>query len=362
MSRSFLRVLVLVALAHAGRVPTVSAQSAAARVQQLTTDAMNAFHELDLERADALLEQARSASERESVDPATAARVHLSLGVLAVSGHGDTQRAQQCFMRALELDPTVEPDPMTSTPEVTSSFQIAKARRASASRAPARTNPPAVPAAPPSVSPVAASPVAAPPVAAPPVVAPAPVPRPVPAAVPTPPSSPTPAPAAQTMPPARPSRYPSVRHTPPLEALSNTPLPLYLEVDNAPDLNRVVVMYRGHGMRRYMPTRLTAMGAGFGAELPCAHAVAGDFVYYVVVYDSEAHVIAGSGSDSLPHRVRIVDRLSGRAPSLPGRPAPGVCAPSTSPALAPSAAPSPSAAVPSAPPATREPAAEPARR
>lgn len=316
-----------VVLSHLGTLATVHAQSAAARVRQLTTDAMNAFHELDLDRADALLLQARTAMERETVEASIAARVHLSMGVIAVSGHGDAQRAQQSFMRALELDPTVEPDPMTSTPEVASNFQIAKARRASIVRSTSRTAPDA--GTPPSTTTPAATTPSTPTV---PRTQPAPS---TPAA--TPPSRTQPAPSTPEAPVRR--QFPTVRHTPPPEALSNTPLPLYLEVADAPDANRVVVMYRGHGMRRYMQMRLPAHGQGFGGELPCANVVVGDFVYYVVVYDSEARVIAGAGSDSVPLRVRVVERLSGRAPSLPGRPAPGICTPG-----APTAAPTPAPA------------------
>lgn len=111
-------------------VPVVSAQSASARsrVRQLNDQGMAAYADMDFDRAEALLEQALGVALRERVGGTDRARVHLSLGVVAITGFSNTQKGVDEFAAALEDDPSIELDPMTSSPEVQSAFASARAR------------------------------------------------------------------------------------------------------------------------------------------------------------------------------------------------------------------------------------------
>lgn len=143
---SFRRFLACASLALAAFLAAapVSAQSARTRVRQLTQEGMTAFHELDLERAEELLNQALAAAEDGHVDGTDLARVHLGLGVIAIGGYSDSQRGVDAFMRALGADSAIEPDPLTSTPEIQSAFQLARTRLASGGRPNANGSAPSI--------------------------------------------------------------------------------------------------------------------------------------------------------------------------------------------------------------------------
>lgn len=243
------------------------AQGPRARVRQLTQEGMGAFDELDVERSQTLLEQALELAEREHVDGSELARVRLSLGVVAIGGRADSSAGLAQFMAALEADPTIAPDPMTSTPEIQSTFQLARARVASGAHA---TTPE----------------------------------------------------TARSV-----STAPAIEHIPPTEQVVATPLPLYAVVRHAPSVTRTVVMYRAQGMRRYRQMAMQPVGAGVGIELPCDEILEGDFAYYLVGFDDSDRVVVSAASAVDPRHVRIVRvRTSGAAiPALPGRAPPARC-------------------------------------
>lgn len=136
-SRAVLRHIVVSTLAVATIVSSsiASAQSPAARVRTLDEQALAAYHELDLARADELLGAALEIALSEGVTGADLARVHLTRGVIAVAGHGDRARGVDAFMAALQADPAAQVDVSLSTPEVQSAFATAQQRTAGGGRA-----------------------------------------------------------------------------------------------------------------------------------------------------------------------------------------------------------------------------------
>src|SRR5262249_17128806 len=128
---SLLAALVLVVTFDA----TASAQNPGVQVRRLEAAALEAFHNLDVDQADALLARAQAAAQQPGVSDADRARVFVEQGVVAIGGHQDTVRGTQLFMRALELDRTVRIDPNLSTPETQSAFSLAQSRVASGARA-----------------------------------------------------------------------------------------------------------------------------------------------------------------------------------------------------------------------------------
>lgn len=113
---------------------TTAAQDGAARVRQLNERAVNAYHELEIERAQQYLYDALNAAERGHVTGPELGRTFVLLGVVAVGGQQDRNRGVQYFMQALEADPAARVDPSLSSPDVLSAFNVAQSRVASGGR------------------------------------------------------------------------------------------------------------------------------------------------------------------------------------------------------------------------------------
>jgi hypothetical protein len=107
---------------------TARAQSVDARVRELNRDAMDAYHNLDIERAEELLVEARELGERQGASAQPLALTYLNLGVIAIGVHADNGRGLELFEDALRKHPTIRLDPMTSTPQIESVFTLALKR------------------------------------------------------------------------------------------------------------------------------------------------------------------------------------------------------------------------------------------
>ncbi|MFW6050498.1 MAG: hypothetical protein ACODAU_04950 [Myxococcota bacterium] len=107
---------------------TAAAQPAEQRVLELNQQAMEAYMALDVERAKELLFEALRIAERSNLEGLPLARTYVNLGVVAVGGDQDRPSAFEFFKAALTADPTIEPDPATSTPEVDETFELAQGR------------------------------------------------------------------------------------------------------------------------------------------------------------------------------------------------------------------------------------------
>lgn len=103
------------------------------RVRDLNRQASEAYQQLDIERAESLLETARRECEATMCPAQDRARTLANLGIVAFGGAGDSARALDLFRQAVTADPTVRLDPLLSTPDTDLLFQRARAEAAASS-------------------------------------------------------------------------------------------------------------------------------------------------------------------------------------------------------------------------------------
>lgn len=108
------------------------AQGDNARVRDLNRQAIDAYHQLDIDRANALLGEARQACGSSPCTAAERARTLANLGIVAFGGAGDSSRALDYFREALTIDPTLRLDPMLTTPDIELLYQRARTEAAQA--------------------------------------------------------------------------------------------------------------------------------------------------------------------------------------------------------------------------------------
>ena len=117
-------------------------------------------------------------------------------------------------------------------------------------------------------------------------------------------------------------------HTAPTEGAIQTPLPLYAELPEgvATPKMKLSVRYRTFGAERWKTIEMDRHAQGYAAEIPCADIsnVTGELKYYIQATEG-GDLVAFSGSRVKPHRVMIKRLLDGEPPRLPGKPPPAQC-------------------------------------
>ena len=108
--------------------PSVAQQSADQVVAELNQGAMEAYNNMDIEKAGSMLEEALRIALEAGVMGPLFAQTNLNLGIVYVGGLSDNDSGVRYFMDAICADPIVQLDPLTSTPDVQSVFQVAGQR------------------------------------------------------------------------------------------------------------------------------------------------------------------------------------------------------------------------------------------
>lgn len=108
--------------------PSVAQQSADQVVAELNQGAMEAYNNMDIEKAGSMLEEALRICLEAGVGGPLFAQTNLNLGIVYVGGLSDNDSGVKYFMDAICADPTVQLDPLTSTPDVQSVYQVAGQR------------------------------------------------------------------------------------------------------------------------------------------------------------------------------------------------------------------------------------------
>jgi hypothetical protein len=262
-------------------VPTASAQRALSQVLDLNRQGMEAYNNLEIEEAQALLQQALQAAQRGGVSGSPLARTYLNLGVVAIGGMGDNGGGLDFMVRALQADPNVQLDPLTSTPDIQTMFTLAQ-QRARQGGGGTGTGTGAATGGGGSSSGGGGG------------------------------GSSSGGGAAGDL-----------NHVPVPEQLQQTPVPVYIEVPGSPA--HVYLYYRGHGMREFRRVEMDRVGRGYGYEIPCADVFAPEVSYYIVAFARDGSPAGFAGSQSSPMRVAIVTARTQSAPALPGRAPPDTC-------------------------------------
>src|ERR1700712_5684166 len=125
-ARYGLVVLALLGLLYALPTQSVSAQQNAEQVVlDLNHSAMEAYNNMDINRAGSLLEEALGVAQQNPIPRQLFAQTNMNLAVVYVGGLGDNDGGVRYFADALCADPNSQLDPMTSTPDIQSVFQVA---------------------------------------------------------------------------------------------------------------------------------------------------------------------------------------------------------------------------------------------
>lgn len=253
---------------------TAFAQRPLQRLLDLNRQAMDAYTNLEVDDAKVKLEEAISVAETGNVRGAPLARTYLNLGVVFVGGYGDNAQGLQYFMQALEIDTNAQLDPLTSTPDIQTVFNLAKSRVDSTNRTqePDGNNR-----------------------------------------------------GRNTRPPPPQSEVPgTLNHTPAAEQLAQTALPVY--VTGTQDASSVYLYYKSTGNRDFTRVQMTPIAEGFGFEIPCADVFAPHVQYYIAAFGADGAPVGFAGTQQSPVTVPVVTARTGPPPALPGRSPPETCA------------------------------------
>ncbi len=296
MERRFLIVCICVVAAHCFAVNAAVAQQADKKIIDLNNEAMEAYNNLDVDKAASTLEKALGIAMENGVGGQLLVATHLNLGVIAVGGQNDKQKGLDHFLQACCLDPAAQLDPLVSTPEIQEVFVQAQQMSASGGCG-------------------AAGMQAAPPPPAPAPVAPAQPPmQPVQPVQPIMPQQPVVPGVAQ------------IFHQPPTPQVSQAPLPIYLEVTPGAGIEAVYLFYSGLGMDTFKKVEMIPYGSGFAYQISCRDVWEPRVRYYITAVDGDDKVLATAGTAQAPFEVLVVTALQGQpGPALPGSTPPGVC-------------------------------------
>lgn len=250
------------------------AQRALQQVLDLNRQAMEAYNNLEIEQAQTLLEQALQAAQRGRVTGAPLARTYMNLGVVAIGGMGDNGAGLNYFTQALQADPNAQLDPLTSTPDIQTTFALARQRAGAGGGGGGGTTEPEV----------------------------------------TPPDD---GGGGATAAPG------NLAHVPPQEQLTQTAVPVYVEIPGRPA--HVYLYYRAHGMREFQRVEMERVAGGYGYEIPCTDVFEPEVSYYIVAFGSDGSPVGFAGAQATPITVPIVSARTTEAPALPGRAPPTQC-------------------------------------
>jgi hypothetical protein len=234
-------------------------------VSKMDKDAMEKkYLQADFPGAEAELKQAIEKCGKDGCTPKVKAKLysHLAMMLIFQKKENDGKKA---FIEALQLDKTIEPDANYATPDINKVFEAAKKEAKSA----------------------------------------------------PPPATTTTNPPSQKLPAS------DLGHVPVLEQKINTPVPIF--VKQSKDFFSVTLNYKPYG-ESWKKLDLMPMAGGFGGEIPCKDtAVLGTIEYYIVANDKEGDLLGSAGSKKETYKLNIMNSISGKAPSLPGKSAPEQC-------------------------------------
>ena len=94
----------------------------------LNHGAMEAYNNMDINKAGSMLEEALSVAQQNGIGGPLLAQTNMNLAIIYIGGLGDNDGGVRYFADALCADPNAQLDPLTSTPDIQSVFQVAAAR------------------------------------------------------------------------------------------------------------------------------------------------------------------------------------------------------------------------------------------
>jgi hypothetical protein len=120
-------------------VPAAAQQPAEQTVLDLNHNAMEAYNGMDINKAGSMLEEALRVATQGGVSAPLLAQTNMNLAIVYIGGLSDNDSGVRYFSDALCADQSAQLDPLTSTPDIQSVFQVA-AQRVAQQGCPGRTN------------------------------------------------------------------------------------------------------------------------------------------------------------------------------------------------------------------------------
>jgi hypothetical protein len=234
------------------------------RISRLHDEAVQAYFNLEVDSASDLLERAIELAEREELSGSLVARLHLTYATVLILGHNRLADGRAQMVLAIQTDPSIETDPNLSAPLVNQIWEDVRSEHGSSSTNGGSGEP--------DDSDV------------------------------------------------RVFGQPTVNVTPVPEQLPQHAIPIYVELEQATEVGRVLLGYRGPGMRRYLRIQMEAHQDGYAARIACHRVLEPEVEYLIEVLDTNGEVIANAGTEDEPLRVAVRRELENAPPSLPGEP------------------------------------------
>jgi len=244
------------------------------KIVELNKKALRTYEDLDMETAVKLLKQAIELCNLEGLDRhRAAARSHIHLGVVYISGLKLREQGLAEFRRALGIDPAIRITKSVANPEVEAVFAEALAKGGEA--------PTAV---------VAASSPASPP------------PAKVPASVP-PPSA----------------KESVINHPPVTEALEGKPVEIKAQIPRSLHAEKIVLAYRIGGEGEFLAREMRPIENApdwYHEKIPADATDGAQVSYYIEAQDDDGQPLMASGTQNAPHQIKIVSEASEAAENI----------------------------------------------
>jgi hypothetical protein len=279
-------------------------QDPSAQILKLNGQAMSDYQNMKIDSAMETLAEAESLCLQNGLLGHEMAVTYLNMGIIEAAGRMNNAAAMDFFTKAICIEPSIAMDPLVSTPEVETVFNMSKSQAQS----------------PDTCAQLAANV----------------IPPPPPGDIPPPPPGDFLPPDTGLAPPPPPPPGPSgpipqsedIRHTAVAQQTKLTPLPLFVQVQPGMPVERVVLSYRTYGERLYQQVEMKKHGDVFATTIGCD--VMQSFnptaiEYYITVYGPGDVAEGYSGNEMQPHQVNMVDVLVGAPPALPDEVPPEKC-------------------------------------
>jgi hypothetical protein len=116
-------------------------------------------------------------------------------------------------------------------------------------------------------------------------------------------------------------------HTPPAQQAVQTPVPIYVELMEGVNADKVLLRFKPAGSDQWKSSTMLKVGNGFGVEIGCDDVGTGEgkVEYFIQALDANGDLVGSSAKQAKPHVVPLVKKLQGRAPRYPDRPPPKRC-------------------------------------
>jgi len=275
-SQGFQRALVATACLCAAISPSPSfAEETAAlnKIVELNKKALRTYEDLDMETAVKLLKQAIELCSLEGLERhRAAARSHIHLGVVYVSGLKLREQGLAEFRLALGIDPAIRVTKSVSNPEIEAVFSEALA---AGGQAP-----------PPS-----------------PLASPQPARMPVPGA------------------PSIVAKESAINHPPVTEAFAGKAVEIKAQIPRSLRAEKIVLAYQAAGEGEFLAREMRPIENApdwYHEKIPADATQGSKVSYYIEAQDDDGQPLMASGTQVAPHQIRIVAEESESAENLSG--------------------------------------------